>query len=244
MKTTRILNCPFTTEELKEIGVKLALENQRKERLEDEKKQSQSQFKSEIDAADAKIKSLAQKLARGSEDREIECDVLFNTPEEGKKTIQRGDTGEVVSIQPMTESELNDPFVNCLGAQKDNGEFVFRDKSRAKMLPYAEYKKLLSALKKGEDGELEKIADGYTEEALVDQKPESLGTILIVYEIDPATKKDIFEVYRFIPADDKKPARHGKMIEAFDRKDTPPADAEIEDAEIEDEENADQEAGK
>ena len=39
MKTKRILNCKFTTEELKEIGVKLALENQRKERLEDEKKQ-------------------------------------------------------------------------------------------------------------------------------------------------------------------------------------------------------------
>ena len=58
MKITKILNCVFTTEELKEIGVKLALENQRKERLEDEKKQSQSQFKSEIDAADARSRAL------------------------------------------------------------------------------------------------------------------------------------------------------------------------------------------
>ena len=35
MKTTRILNCRYTTDELKEIGIKLALENPRKERLED-----------------------------------------------------------------------------------------------------------------------------------------------------------------------------------------------------------------
>ena len=57
MKTTRILNCPFTTEELKEIGVKLALENQRKERLQDSLKQASAQFKSEITESESTIRS-------------------------------------------------------------------------------------------------------------------------------------------------------------------------------------------
>ena len=203
MKITKILNCVFTTEELKEIGVQLALENQRKERLEDQKKQSQSQFKSEIDAADAKIKSLAQKLARGSEDREIECDVLFNTPEEGKKTVRRGDTGEVVCTQPMTESEMNDLFVNGLGAHKDTNEFVFRDKTRAKMCSIAEFEKLKKEYGEKAKDVFEKIGDGYSEEDLVDAKPEDVELALVVYDLDPETKKDIFEVYRFkmIPAD-------------------------------------------
>lgn len=192
MKTTRILNCKFTTEELKEIGIKLALENQRKERLEDEKKQSQSQYKSEIDAADAKIKSLAQKLARGSEDREIDCDVLYNTPEEGKKTIKREDTGETIQVMDMTEAEQQDLFINNLGAQKENHEFVFRDKTRCKLCSFEEFKKIR------EKGKFVKIGDGYFEKDLVDAKPENIEFLVVVYDLDRETKQDIFELYRFI----------------------------------------------
>ena len=198
MQTTRILNCAFTTEELKEIGVKLALENQRKERLEDEKKQSMSQYKSEIDAADAKIKSLAQKLARGSEDREVECDILFNTPEEGKKTVKRSDTGEIVQVQDMTKDELADLFINQLGARKDENEFVFRDKTRAKMIAYPEFEKLPKRIKSRKKDVLEKIADGMTEEELVDNKPADVPVelLLVVYDLDRKTGKDIFEVWK------------------------------------------------
>ena len=233
MKTTRILNCRSTTDDLKEIGIKLALENQRKERLEDEKKQSMSQYKSEIDAADAKIKSLAQKLARGSEDREIECDILFNTPEEGKKTVKRGDTGEVIQMLDMTEAELNDLFVNGLGARKDENEFVFRDKSRAKMCSIAEFEKLKKKCGDKAKDMFEKIGDGYTEEDLVDAKPENVELALVVYDLDPETKKDVFEVYRFTMTEnqDQQPEQSApKML----------ADG----AEVIDAETADPEAGK
>lgn len=192
MKTTRILNCKFTTEELKEIGINLALENQYKERLEAAKKQSQSQFKSEIDAADAKIKSLAQKLARGSEDREIDCDVLYNTPEEGKKTIKREDTGETVQVMDMTEAEQQDLFINNLGAQKENHEFVFRDKTHCKLCSFEEFKKIR------EKGKFVKIGDGYFEKDLVDAKPENIEFLVVVYDLDRETKQNIFELYRFI----------------------------------------------
>ena len=199
MKITKILNCTFTTEELKEIGIKLALENQSKERLEDKKKQAMSQFKSEIDAADAKIKSLAQKLARGSEDREIECDILFNTPEEGKKTTVRNDTGEIVQVQDMTKEELADLFINQLGARKDFNEFVFRDKSRAKLISFENFNELQRHIKASKKKDIiEKIADGMTEEELVDNKPEApVEALLVVYDLDRQTGKDLFEVWKF-----------------------------------------------
>lgn len=210
MKTTRMLNCPFTTEELKDIGIKLALANQRLERLEDDKKQSQSQFKSDIDAATAEIKSLAQKLARGAEDRNVECDILFNTPEEGKKTIQRADNGEKVQILDMTENEMQDLFINNLGAQKQDSEFVFRDKSRVKMISFEDFKKIQKK------GEFEKIGDGYSEEKLVDAKPENTEFVLVVYDVDTQTKKDIFEVYRFKQAikEDNQPQNTPKQLPA------------------------------
>ena len=114
MKTKKLLNCKFTDEEMRQFGITLAQEAQRKERLEDAKKQSASQFKADIDAVDAQIRSLSQKLARGSEDRYVDCDVFFNSPEEGKKTIVRTDTGETLSVSPMTEDEQLDLFINEL----------------------------------------------------------------------------------------------------------------------------------
>lgn len=191
MKTTRILNCKFTTEEMQDLGVQLAVANQRKSNLEDEKKQSQSQYKAEIDAADAKIKSLSQKLARGSEDRNVDCDILFHTPAAGKKTIQRSDTGETVDVLDMTEAELSDLFINNLGAQKDAHEFVFRDKSRCRMVSFEDFKRIQ------EKGDFEKIGDGYTERELVDAKPENIELIVVVYDLDKEKNTDVFEVYQF-----------------------------------------------
>lgn len=190
MKITRILNCKYTAEEMQDLGVQLAVANQRKGSLEDSKKQSQSQYKAEIDAQDATIKSLSQKLARGSEDRNVDCEVLFHTPSEGKKTIARSDTGATVDVLNMTEAELSDLFINNLGAQKDTGEFVFRDKSRVKMCSFEDFKKIR------DKGEFEKIGDGYDERELVDAKPENTEFVVVVYEIDD-DKQDQFEVYRF-----------------------------------------------
>ncbi len=142
MKTKKLLNCKFTDEEMRQFGITLAQEAQRKERLEDAKKQSASQFKADIDAVDAQIRSLSQKLARGSEDRYVDCDVFFNSPEEGKKTIVRTDTGETLSVSPMTEDELQDLFINELGARKEEHEFVFRDKSRCKLVSLDEFHRI------------------------------------------------------------------------------------------------------
>ena len=197
MKIKRMLNCKFTTEELKEIGIQLALKNQKRERLEDDKKQSMSQFKSDIDAADAEIRRLSQKLARGSEDRQIECEVFYNTPEEGKKTIIRNDTHEEISVDKMTEDEMQDLIINGLGAKKETEEFVFRDKTGCELYKLEELEKI----KKDADAvnvKYAKLGDGYTEEALVDAKPQDFkGHLIVAYEPDKETKKDIFEIWVF-----------------------------------------------
>jgi hypothetical protein len=214
-----MLNCKFTTEELKEIGIKLALENQKRERLEDDKKQSQSQYKSDIDAADAEIRRLSQKLARGSEDRQIECDVFYNTPEEGKKTIIRNDTHEEVSIDKMTEDEMQDLIINGLGAKKETKEFVFRDKTSCELCTLEE----LETYKKDADGakvKYEKLGDGYDEEKLVDAKPDHAGTLIVAYEADKETKKDVFEVWVFEYAGTDKTDKSDKTDRTDDAKPT------------------------
>ena len=118
MKTRRILDTPLTVEELKEAGVNLALENQKKARLEDAKKQAMSQYKAEIDAVDASINAIASKLARGSEYRTVECTILYNTPIDGQKTVVRDDTGDTVSVEQMTDDEKA-LFNNSVQAVRD-----------------------------------------------------------------------------------------------------------------------------
>ena len=190
MKTRRILNTPLTVEELKEAGVNLALENQKKARLEDAKKQAMSQYKAEIDAVDASINAIASKLARGSEDRTVECTILYNTPIDGQKTVVRDDTGATVSIEKMTDDEMADLLINAIGANKDAEKFVFRDKTSCRMLAAEQYEKIKNARWSLQPGE-------FTEKELVDDKPEcDLELVLVVYRNDPK-KGELFSVYFF-----------------------------------------------
>lgn len=199
MKTKKLLNCKFTDEEMRQFGITLAQEAQRKERLEDAKKQSASQFKADIDAVDAQIRSLSQKLARGSEDRYVDCDVFFNSPEEGKKTIVRTDTGETLSVSPMSEDELQDLFINELGARKEQHEFVFRDKSRCKLVSLEEFQRI----SRGGKATFRHLCDRtFTEKELVDSKPESLDFVLIVYA--EISGEDQFEVMKCVEIPDAK----------------------------------------
>lgn len=191
MKTRRILNTPLTVEELKEAGVNLALENQKKARLEDAKKQAMSQYKAEIDAVDASINAIASKLARGSEDRTVECTILYNTPIDGQKTVVRDDTGATVSMEKMTDDEMADLLINAIGANKDAEEFVFRDKTRCRMLSAEKYEKIKEPLLVLQSGE-------FTEVELVDDKPINIDLefVLVVYRNDPK-KGELFSVYFF-----------------------------------------------
>ena len=124
------LTCLLTVEEMKTLGVELADASQKKRRLEDDKKQAMSQYKAEIDAADAEINAISQKISSGREIRMVECTVRYHTPQDGMKTIERNDTGEIVEVVKMTDSELEDLFINGLGANRDEKYFTFRNRKR------------------------------------------------------------------------------------------------------------------
>lgn len=51
------------------------------------------------------IRDLSRKLCEGWEYRDVKCKVLWNDPEDGKKSIVRLDTGEVVAVEDMSFEE-------------------------------------------------------------------------------------------------------------------------------------------
>lgn len=134
------LTCLLTVEEMKTLGVELADVSQKKRRLEDDKKQAMSQYKAEIDAADAEINAISQKISSGREIRMVECTVRYHTPQDGMKTIERNDTGEIVEVVKMTDSELEDLFINGLGANRDEKYFTFRNRKRVPLVPLAAFR--------------------------------------------------------------------------------------------------------
>ena len=90
----RSLTCLLTVEEMKSLGIELAGATQKKSRLEDDKKQSMSQFKAEIDAADAEINAISQKIASGKEVRIIDCEVKYHTHPKRHKRDRRSRADE------------------------------------------------------------------------------------------------------------------------------------------------------
>ena len=176
--------------------MQLAHQNQELARLEDRKNRAMSQLKSEIDAAQAEINCIAQTLARGYEEREVECEILYNTPEDGIKTIRRTDTSETIQVLQMSREEKSDLFINALGARKDSGEFVFRNKKRCRMISADEYTKILDGLTPG--CRLDIVKKDLTELALVDIDVERPVLSLVVYAIDEHDKqKEWFDLYRY-----------------------------------------------
>ena len=51
---------------------------------------------------------LGSKYANGAEVVEMECTVHYNTPEAGKKTIIRPDTGETVEVVDISKDDLQE----------------------------------------------------------------------------------------------------------------------------------------
>jgi len=105
-KITEYLKYVFTEEETRENAKKLARKNQELAELELKKKQLAADIKSEIDSANAEAARLARWVNDEYDFRMVECEILFNSPQEKQKTVYRIDTGEVVKTEKMTGDEL------------------------------------------------------------------------------------------------------------------------------------------
>lgn len=99
--TTRILPVPLTEEEKLELGNKIAELEIEIESIEADKKSDNDHYNSKIKSKSSEALSLSKELKAGTKDVEIDCEWYMNEPEEGKKTLKRLDTFEVVEITEM-----------------------------------------------------------------------------------------------------------------------------------------------
>lgn len=106
------LRCNLTDDEKLDAGRELAEATNTLTELENDKKRVNDDFKSKVSAAEAEVGVLSNKLRSGYEFRNVECDVVFDDPEPGKKTIYRNDVlindtpvPVKVETQDMTEAE-------------------------------------------------------------------------------------------------------------------------------------------
>jgi hypothetical protein len=113
-KVTEYLKYTFTDEELLALSKTMAKKNQDLGEVEDDKKRITADFSAKIQSFESEISALARKVYSGYEHRNVECKVLFHTPDIGMKTVVRTDSGEVVREEAMSTSERQEilPFVN------------------------------------------------------------------------------------------------------------------------------------
>ena len=104
-KCTEYLRYTFTVEETIENAQDLARRTMALAELELKKKQLAADIKAETDKVTAEVAKLARWVNDGYDFREIQCLIRFNDPRNGKKTIFREDTGEVVRTDDMDGSE-------------------------------------------------------------------------------------------------------------------------------------------
>lgn len=98
----RTLRYDFTAVEIHDLSVQLANETKKVVSLTEEKKSVTSQWTAKINESKAACNNLSFKVADGYEHREIECEVIFNQPANGKKTIIRKDSNVLVAVEQMT----------------------------------------------------------------------------------------------------------------------------------------------
>jgi hypothetical protein len=102
----RWLRYDFTAPEIHDLSMDLANKTQQFQTVSDEKKSVSSQFKSRLDSIQSDLNSLSNKVASGYEIREVECEVKYHRPEQGKKTIIRKDNNQKI-VEKMTSEEWN-----------------------------------------------------------------------------------------------------------------------------------------
>jgi len=116
-KIKQTLPCVLTEEEKLSLGQEMAQASRKKAELESSLKEITSQYKAQIVQQENVIQQAARLIHDGYEYRPVDCEVEFNAPERGKKTITRLDTEET-HVEIMTMQEKADLFCNV----EDNKE--------------------------------------------------------------------------------------------------------------------------
>ena len=102
----------FTSEELRELGLRLAAKAQEIYNAKAARKAAAAAAAGLMQQLEEEHAMFVQKLNQLYEMRKMECSIHYHTPKHGYKTIVRPDTGDTVGDpQPMTEAEMQSSFV-------------------------------------------------------------------------------------------------------------------------------------
>lgn len=99
------LRYEYTPDEITAAAHDLATANRKRDGIEQRKKEVVASLKSEFEEQNSAITRLSNLIAMGFEYRDIEVRIELDTPESGKKRTIRLDTGEEVSVKPMTDTD-------------------------------------------------------------------------------------------------------------------------------------------
>lgn len=107
-KQTKMLPCLLTPDERIDSAVILSTKLQELSELEEQKKAEAAKFKLLMDALELEIEVLAHNVKTGTEDRPIECELVYNFPKRGMKSLIRLDTKETIEEWEMTDADKRD----------------------------------------------------------------------------------------------------------------------------------------
>ncbi len=108
-KISMHLKCLLTDQEKLQCGEDLANATNELNVIEADKKRINDDFKSKTSAAEAEVATLSNKLRSGYEFRDVPCEISFDDPEPGKKTVFRLDFPHdlaQVEVREMTDDEI------------------------------------------------------------------------------------------------------------------------------------------
>ncbi len=103
----RALRYDFNAKETHDLSMQLANETKKLNAIEEEKSSIASQYGAKVKESKATCNKLSNMVADGYEIRDIECEVEYHKPQQGKKTIIRKDTNKVTAVEAMTDWEWN-----------------------------------------------------------------------------------------------------------------------------------------
>lgn len=106
-KCKRILECKLTNEELILRAKTMSQTMNKHKAAEDRLKSATSQIKAEIQQLESEINGHQVVVASGNEFRELECVITYNWDDK-TRSITRPDTGEIVEVDIIPESDLQE----------------------------------------------------------------------------------------------------------------------------------------
>ena len=116
-----LMQCFFTPDEKARMADEMAQKEQEKQSLQLALKETTAKIKAQLAEVEKTIHKDAANIRDGYEFREVECEVTYNVPARGQKSVLRSDTGETI-VMEMTKDEKADLYYNADEPEEDKEE--------------------------------------------------------------------------------------------------------------------------